>query len=97
MIEKEKNNAFALALALLESPCIKKDTVIGIIGNTQGITTAANPATKASQKNIHKDSSFCVSDACRSPDGTSAVFSTTFPAPFKGIVNSSSNMTHCPS
>ena len=39
------------------SPCIKKDTVIGIIGKTQGITTAAKPATKAPQKNIHKDSS----------------------------------------
>ena len=58
MIDKEKNIALALALALLASPCIKNDTVIGIIGNTQGIITAAKPAIKAIQKNAHNDSSF---------------------------------------
>ena len=56
-VVKEKKIAFAFAFALFVSPCIKKDTVIGIIGKTQGITTAAKPATKAPQKNIHKDSS----------------------------------------
>ncbi len=62
MMEKEKNSAFAFAFALFVSPCMKKETVIGIIGNTQGITTAARPAAKAPQKNSHNDSSFFSSD-----------------------------------
>ena len=36
-------------------PCIKNDTVIGIIGNTQGVRIAANPNTKAKRKNPNID------------------------------------------
>ena len=61
MIEKEKNKAFTFAFALFASPCIKKETVIGIMGNTQGITTAAKPAINANQKNVHRDSSLLLS------------------------------------
>ncbi len=44
-----------MAFPRFSLPCIKKLTVIGIIGNTHGVSMPANPATKAIRKNTHSD------------------------------------------
>ena len=45
-IEIPNISALKTALPLSSEPCEKKATVIGIIGNTQGVSTPAKPASK---------------------------------------------------
>ena len=46
-----------LAFVLFLPPCIKNETVIGIMGNTQGVRIASKPAKNENQKN-HKSEEF---------------------------------------
>src|SRR6056297_1036565 len=50
-IEIPKIKALTMELNLEDCPCIKNDTVIGIIGKTHGVSTPAKPRTNA-RKNI---------------------------------------------
>jgi hypothetical protein len=47
IIEKPYNKAFFTPCLLDLALPVKKDTVIGIIGKTQGVKSAANPPRKA--------------------------------------------------
>ncbi len=64
--------ARSIALARRSLPCIKKLTVMGIMGNTQGVSKASRPSPKASQKNPQSEPSCPVTgtDAMRSPDSS---------------------------
>jgi hypothetical protein len=54
-IDNPKKIPVQIDLALLSLPRIKNETVIGIIGNTQGVNTAANPANAEINKKSHSD------------------------------------------
>ena len=51
-IERPKIRALKMALLLFSEPCEKKATVMGIIGNTHGVRTPANPARREIRKNF---------------------------------------------
>ena len=53
-IENPKNTPERIALPRLSLPRIKNDTVIGIIGKTQGVNMAANPANAEIKIKSHK-------------------------------------------
>ena len=57
MIENPKNTAFDLPCFFDSASFKKKETVIGIIGKTQGVNNAKIPAPKASKNNNQFDSS----------------------------------------
>jgi hypothetical protein len=44
-------NALDFAFRLLSAPCMKNEMVIGIIGNTQGVSKAVRPNAKETKKN----------------------------------------------
>ena len=46
--------AFLIPLALLSDCLVKKETVKGIIGKTQGVSKAKSPPTKPSKKILKK-------------------------------------------
>ena len=52
-IEKPKKMPFLIDFPRLLLPCIKNETVIGIIGNTQGVKIAAKPASTEIKINTH--------------------------------------------
>ncbi len=54
-----------MAFPRFSDPCMKKLTVIGIMGNTQGVRIAASPAIKAIRKNTQRDA---FSDSAPSAD-----------------------------
>src|SRR5690554_1326876 len=53
-IDSPKNNPLRIANFLLSLPLMKNETVIGIIGNTQGVRIAAKPARAEIRMNNHK-------------------------------------------
>ena len=53
-IEIPKNMASKRDFRLDLLPCIKKETVMGIIGKTQGVSNAINPLPKAIQKSFQR-------------------------------------------
>ena len=55
VMEIPKMSPRKIPLALLSLPCIKKLTVMGIMGNTQGVSSASSPSPKASQKKPQSD------------------------------------------
>src|SRR6056297_2829798 len=55
MIDRPNTDPRNTLLARFSLPCIKKLTVIGIMGNTQGVNNANSPAPNAIQKNRHSD------------------------------------------
>ena len=61
IIERPKNTPFMMALLWLFLSFKKKETVIGIIGNTQGVSKPAKPDKKAN-KNKPQLLSVSVSD-----------------------------------
>ena len=54
-IKKPYNIALKMPLRLLCAPFVKKDTVKGIIGKTQGVNKASNPPTKPKRKILNKE------------------------------------------
>lgn len=72
MIEIPNTNAFIIAFILFCCFPIKNDTVIGIIGNTQGVKRPSSPAPKAIKKNTQSDESF---SSVFSGDETSVIVS----------------------
>ena len=58
-IETPNRIAFRMPTALFLLCLVKKLTVIGIIGNTQGVSKAANPARKLRIKRVQRLFDFC--------------------------------------
>ena len=56
-IKKPYKSPFLMAFFLLFDRFVKKETVTGIIGKTQGVNNAKIPAPKASKNNNQFDSS----------------------------------------
>src|SRR5665811_399331 len=54
MMVSPKISAFPIAGPFFSAPCEKNATVMGIIGNTQGVRIPANPASIDSRKNLRK-------------------------------------------
>ena len=52
-MDKPNTIPFMIDFRLFSLPFIKKETVIGIIGNTQGVRIPSKPAKKDSIKNPH--------------------------------------------
>ena len=54
-IKKPYNIALKMPLRLLCAPFVKKETVKGIIGKTQGVNKASNPPTKPKRKILNRE------------------------------------------
>ena len=54
-IKKPYNIALKMPLRLLCAPFVKKETVKGIIGKTQGVNKASNPPTKPKRKILNSE------------------------------------------
>ena len=61
MIDIPKTNAFINALNLFACLFMKNETVIGIIGNTQGVSRPAKPAANDIRKKTKRDDPFLLS------------------------------------
>jgi hypothetical protein len=67
-MEIPKISALNTALRLSSDPCEKNATVIGIIGNTHGVSTPANPASSEIRKNLSNPLSVLIGS--ESPTGS---------------------------
>ena len=70
--------AFLIPLALVLLCLVKKLTVIGIIGNTQGVSKAAKPDKKAIKKIVYKLESESADFRCFSTIVLTSVFAVFF-------------------
>ena len=63
MIDSPKISALKIAAPFFSVPCEKNATVIGIIGNTHGVSTPARPASMERRKNFSNPLFGCVAAA----------------------------------